>query len=102
MPQLQQIIDAAWEDRASITPANAKAEVREAVLETIELLDSGRLRVAEKVGGEWIIHQWAKKAVLLSFRLEDNDVIDDGYTRYYDKVPSKLAGYDRAAFQQAG
>jgi 2,3,4,5-tetrahydropyridine-2-carboxylate N-succinyltransferase len=102
MEQLQKIIDASWEDRAQITPANAKAEVRDAVLETIGLLDSGELRVAEKTGGKWVTNEWAKKAVLLSFRLEDNDVIDDGYTRYFDKVPSKFAGYDRATFQQAG
>ena len=59
-------------------------------------------RVAEKKDGQWVTNEWAKKAVLLSFRLEDNDGVDDGYTRYYDKVPSKFAGYDRAAFQQAG
>ena len=58
------------------------------------MLDSGRLRVAEKTGGKWVTNEWAKKAVLLSFRLEDNDVIDDGYTRYFDKVPSKFAGYE--------
>ena len=102
MEQLQKIIDSVWEERANLTPANAKAEVRDAVLETIELLDSGRLRVAEKTGGRWVTNEWAKKAVLLSFRLEDNDVIDDGYTRYFDKVPSKFAGYDRATFQKAG
>jgi len=102
MEQLQKIIDSVWEERANLTPANAKPEVRDAVLETIELLDSGRLRVAEKTGGKWVTNEWAKKAVLLSFRLEDNDVIDDGYTRYFDKVPSKFSGYDRATFQQSG
>jgi 2,3,4,5-tetrahydropyridine-2-carboxylate N-succinyltransferase len=102
MQQLQKTIDAAWEDRASITAASAKAEVRDAVLETVELLDGGKLRVAEKIGGKWVTNEWAKKAVLLSFRIEDNDVMDDGYTRYYDKVPSKFAGYDRNAFQEAG
>ena len=102
MEQLQKTIDAAWDDRASITPTSAKAEVRDAVLETIELLDSGKLRVAEKKGGKWVTSEWAKKAVLLSFRLEDNDVMEDGYTRYYDKVPSKFAGYDRNTFQDAG
>ena len=100
--QLQKTIDAAWDDRASITPTSAKAEVRDAVLETIELLDSGKLRVAEKKDGKWATNEWAKKAVLLSFRLEDNDVMEDGYNRYYDKVPSKFAGYDRETFQNAG
>jgi 2,3,4,5-tetrahydropyridine-2,6-dicarboxylate N-succinyltransferase len=102
MEQLQKTIDAAWDDRASISPTNAKPEIRDAVLETIELLDSGKLRVAEKKNGKWVTNEWAKKAVLLSFRLEDNDVMEDGYTRYYDKVPSKFAGYDRKTFQDAG
>jgi 2,3,4,5-tetrahydropyridine-2,6-dicarboxylate N-succinyltransferase len=102
MEQLQKTIDAAWDDRASISPTNAKPEIRDAVLETIELLDSGKLRVSEKKNGKWVTNEWAKKAVLLSFRLEDNDVMEDGYTRYYDKVPSKFAGYDRKTFQDAG
>ncbi|HEX2831185.1 MAG TPA: 2,3,4,5-tetrahydropyridine-2,6-dicarboxylate N-succinyltransferase [Burkholderiales bacterium] len=102
MEQLQKTIDAAWEDRASITPTSAKAEIRDAVLATIERLDSGKLRVAEKKNGKWVTNEWAKKAVLLSFRLEDNDVMEDGYTRYFDKVPSKFAGYDRKTFQDAG
>jgi 2,3,4,5-tetrahydropyridine-2-carboxylate N-succinyltransferase len=100
--ELQKTIDAAWEERASLSPESARPEIREAVLETIERLDAGKLRVAEKIDGNWVTHQWAKKAVLLSFRLEDNEVIDDGYTHYYDKVPSKFAGYDRATFQQLG
>jgi 2,3,4,5-tetrahydropyridine-2,6-dicarboxylate N-succinyltransferase len=86
--ELQKTIDAAWDDRASINPTSAKADIRDAVLETIERLDSGKLRVAEKKNGKWVTNEWAKKAVLLSFRLEDNDVMEDGYTRYYDKVPS--------------
>ncbi|HEV7802260.1 MAG TPA: 2,3,4,5-tetrahydropyridine-2,6-dicarboxylate N-succinyltransferase [Burkholderiales bacterium] len=102
MQQLQKTIDAAWEGRADITPANAKAEVRDAVRETIAMLDSGTLRVAEKIGGKWVTHEWAKKAVLLSFRLKDNDVLADGYSKYYDKVPSKFADYDAAAFEKAG
>ena len=102
MHPLQQTIDAAWEDRASVTPASAKPEVREAVRETIALLDSGGLRVAEKRGDEWIIHQWTKKAVLLSFRLRDNEVMRDGSSVYYDKVPSKFSGYDAAAFERGG
>jgi 2,3,4,5-tetrahydropyridine-2-carboxylate N-succinyltransferase len=99
---LRKTIDAAWENRASLAPESAATELREAVLETIELLDGGKLRVAEKIDGEWVTHQWAKKAVLLSFRLEDNEVIEDGYTHFYDKVPSKFAGYDRATFQDCG
>jgi 2,3,4,5-tetrahydropyridine-2-carboxylate N-succinyltransferase len=102
MEELKRIIDDAWEGRAGLTPASAKREIRDAVGETIALLDSGELRVAEKRGGEWVTHQWAKKAVLLSFRLKDNEVMGEGYTRYFDKVPSKFAEYDNAAFQAGG
>jgi 2,3,4,5-tetrahydropyridine-2-carboxylate N-succinyltransferase len=102
MQQLEKTIDAAWEERAEITATNARHEIREAVEETIDRLDSGKLRVAEKIGGAWVTHQWAKKAVLLSFRLQDNEVLDDGYSRYYDKVHSKFVGYDAARFQDAG
>jgi 2,3,4,5-tetrahydropyridine-2,6-dicarboxylate N-succinyltransferase len=100
--ELQKIIDAAWEDRANLTPTRAKPEIRDAVEATISRLDSGELRVAEKRGGEWITHQWVKKAVLLSFRLKDNALLQDGYSRYYDKVPSKFADYDAHAFAAAG
>ena len=102
MLQLQAVINAAWEERTSITPTNARGEVRDAVGETIAELDCGRLRVSEKVGGDWVTHQWVKKAVLLSFRLQENEVLSDGYSRYYDKVPSKFAGYDAARFAAAG
>ena len=94
----KQTIEAAWDGRAALSPANAPRELRQAVEEVIGGLDSGRLRVAEKADGQWITHQWLKKAVLLSFRLEDNRVIEGGATRYYDKVPSKFGpAYDFAA-----
>src|SRR5687768_12154553 len=102
MQQLQKVIDAAWDDRAAITPTSAKPEIRDAVNETIALLDSGRVRVAEKMNGKWVTHEWAKKAVLLSFRLHDNEVLEDGYSRYFDKVHSKFAGYEASKFQEAG
>jgi 2,3,4,5-tetrahydropyridine-2-carboxylate N-succinyltransferase len=89
----REVIETAWEARASLQPTK---ELRDAVEEAIAGLDSGRLRVAEKVGGEWITHQWLKKAVLLSFRLQDNRVIDG---KYYDKVPSKFESFD---FQNCG
>ena len=91
-------IESAWEGRASLTPSSASKALRDAVEEAIAGLDSGRLRVAEKVGSGWVTHQWLKKAVLLSFRLEDNRVMDAGPTRYYDKVPSKFGpSFDFAA-----
>ena len=102
MQELQKVIDGAWDERASITPTNAKPEVRDAVEETIERLDAGRLRVAEKTGGLWVTNEWAKKAVLLSFRLHDNEVLSDGYSRYYDKVPSKFASYTAETFAKGG
>jgi 2,3,4,5-tetrahydropyridine-2,6-dicarboxylate N-succinyltransferase len=102
MQELQKIVDAAWDERASITPVNAKAEVRDAVAETIAMLDRGTLRVAEKNAGRWIIHEWAKKAVLLSFRLQDNEVMADGALRYFDKVPSKFASYTAETFEKGG
>jgi 2,3,4,5-tetrahydropyridine-2-carboxylate N-succinyltransferase len=102
MQSLQKTIEAAWDARASITPDNAKVELREAVRDTIAMLDSGRLRIAEKAGDEWVTHQWAKKAVLLSFRLQDNAMLADGYSRYFDKVDSKFAAYETSTFQAAG
>ena len=99
---LQAAIEAAWEARADVTPASSA--VREVVEAALEMLDSGQVRVAEKVGGEWIVHQWLKKAVLLSFRLNDNAVIEHGAVGApaYDKVPSKFAGWDEARFREAG
>jgi 2,3,4,5-tetrahydropyridine-2-carboxylate N-succinyltransferase len=94
----KETIEAAWDGRATLTPANAPGTLRAAVEQALGGLDSGRLRVAEKAGGQWITHQWLKKAVLLSFRLEDNRVIEGAATRYYDKVPSKFGpAYDFAA-----
>jgi len=102
MSSLQAIIDEAFERRADINPNNAPREVREAVDTVIDKLDHGELRVAEKMGDDWVTHQWIKKAVLLSFRLEDNVVIDGGGTRYFDKVPSKFADYDQSRFAREG
>ncbi|VTP64190.1 2,3,4,5-tetrahydropyridine-2,6-dicarboxylate N-succinyltransferase [Leclercia adecarboxylata] len=73
---------------------------REAVNQVISLLDSGALRVAEKIDGQWVTHQWLKKAVLLSFRINDNQVIDGAESRYFDKVPMKFADYGRSAFPE--
>jgi 2,3,4,5-tetrahydropyridine-2-carboxylate N-succinyltransferase len=100
---LQSVIEEAWENRAAINPASAPAGVRPAVYEVIDQLDAGKLRVAEKKDGQWVVHQWIKKAVLLSFRLHDNQLIEaGGYTRFYDKVPGKFAGYSESDFQEGG
>ena len=102
MEPLQRIIESAWEERTTLTPAAAHTEAGAAVNEAIALLDSGRLRVAEKIEGRWVTHQWVKKAVLLSFRLQDNFVLKDGYTQYYDKVPPKFADLSADALQRGG
>ncbi|HTP62633.1 MAG TPA: 2,3,4,5-tetrahydropyridine-2,6-dicarboxylate N-succinyltransferase [Burkholderiales bacterium] len=96
---MNKIIDEAWENRGSINPSNAPRALRDAVEEVVAGLDAGKLRVAEKTGGKWVTHQWIKKAVLLSFRLEDNRVMDGGATRYYDKVASKFGSFD---FEKSG
>jgi 2,3,4,5-tetrahydropyridine-2,6-dicarboxylate N-succinyltransferase len=102
MNELQSIIEAAWEDRTSLNPGSAPAKIGAAVGEVIAGLDSGKLRVAEKVGSEWVVHQWLKKAVLLSFRLEDNVAMPGGVTQYYDKVPGKFAHYTHEDFARGG
>ncbi|MGD9951942.1 MAG: 2,3,4,5-tetrahydropyridine-2,6-dicarboxylate N-succinyltransferase [Burkholderiales bacterium] len=102
MEQAQRIIDQAWEERASLAPGKAPAPLREAIEFALSGLDAGSLRVAEKRGGEWITHQWLKKAVLLSFRLEDNRPMAGGFTQYYDKVPAKFSAYDAGDFARGG
>jgi len=89
MSELQSVIDAAWEERAGLSPAQAPGEVKEAVRNVLEALDRGELRVAEKIDGAWTTHQWIKKAVLLSFRLEDNREMAAGDLKFWDKVPLK-------------
>ena len=100
---LQSIIDTAFDNRAEISPATT-GEVREAVDEALNLLDSGQARVAEKIDGEWHVHQWLKKAVLLSFRLNDMTMIDGGPggAAWWDKVPPKFAGWTADDFRKAG
>ncbi|MEG0041923.1 MAG: 2,3,4,5-tetrahydropyridine-2,6-dicarboxylate N-succinyltransferase [Massilia sp.] len=88
---LQQTIEAAWEDRAQLSPTAAPAEVRDAVNHAIADLNAGRVRVAEKIDGTWTTHQWLKKAVLLSFRLNDNVEMRAGELGFFDKVPTKFS-----------
>lgn len=104
MDSRQHIIETAFEDRANINPANASSEVKITVNSVLTDLDQGKLRVASRVGEtqQWETHQWLKKAVLLSFRLEDNRLMDDGVTRYYDKVSPKFADYTEEDFKAGG
>ena len=98
--QLQQIIDTAWENRASISPAAAPKEVADAVEHVISDLNAGRLRVATREAvGQWTVHQWVKKAVLLSFRLKDNEFIRAGDLGFFDKVQTKFAHLDPEAMR---
>jgi 2,3,4,5-tetrahydropyridine-2-carboxylate N-succinyltransferase len=100
---LQQLIEDAFEHRADFSPTNAPTDVRQAVAEALDSLDSGKSRVAEKINGEWVVHQWLKKAVLLSFRLNDNEVqAGGGSIQYYDKVKTKFSDWTPAQFSAAG
>jgi len=102
MSNLQSIIEEAFERRADITPRNVETHVREAVEECIAMLDSGAARVADKASGDWVVNEWLKKAVLLSFRINDNEFIKGGFTNYYDKVESKFADYNTKDFRESG
>ncbi|MCZ6498440.1 MAG: 2,3,4,5-tetrahydropyridine-2,6-dicarboxylate N-succinyltransferase, partial [Gammaproteobacteria bacterium] len=100
------IIESAWERRSELSPRNVDSEVKAAIEHCIDGLDSGELRVAEyrneDGAGTWTVNEWLKKAVLLYFRIHDNQPIDAGHTQYFDKVPLKYANYDAGAFARAG
>ncbi|WP_456373194.1 2,3,4,5-tetrahydropyridine-2,6-dicarboxylate N-succinyltransferase [Thiolapillus sp.] len=102
MSNNQSIIEEAFEQRADITPRNVDTLVRDAIMETIEQIDAGSLRVAEPTDQGWQVNEWVKKAVLLSFRINDNEFMKGGFTNYYDKVPSKYADYNAREFRDAG
>ncbi len=103
MKNAQSIIEKAWDDRANVT-LKTKGDIRKAVEFTLAQLDSGKLRVAEKIDGSWHVNQWLKKAVLLSFRLNDMALIGGGpgKARWWDKVPSKFDGWTAKKFRDAG
>ena len=100
--KLRGIIDAAFEQRAQITPKSIPADVNAAIEASVALLDSGQARVAEKIDGKWIVNEWLKKAVLLYFRAHDNTVMEAGFTRFYDKVPMKYAQASEADLKAGG
>ncbi len=104
LADLQPVVEAAWDDRDNISPATQGAQ-RNAIEATLEALDNGTARVATKTDDGWVVNQWLKKAVLLSFRLNDMEMIEGGpgsNTNWYDKVPSKFAGWDENRFKKAG
>ncbi len=102
MNELEQTILTAWDNRAEITPTSVSPEIKKAILDSIQLLDSGKSRVAEPTENGWRVNQWLKMAVLLSFRIEDDQVMSDGFTHYYDKVESKFQNYTKEDFEQGG
>ena len=102
MSDLQTIIEDAFEHRAEINPRSVETHVKEAVLEALNLLDTGKQRVAAKAGGDWVVNQWLKKAVLLSFRIQDNYFMKGGFTNYFDKVDPKFADYSSRDFRESG
>lgn len=99
---LQSLIETSFENRMNFTPNNVPNEVKSAVVHTLELLDSGKARVAEKINGIWQTHQWLKKAVLLYFRIFDNYAMQDGLTQYFDKVPLKFQDKSAAELKASG
>jgi len=100
--ELQALIENAYERRSEIAPDRVNPELKSAILQVIDSLDSGALRVAEKRNGSWIVNEWIKKAVLLSFRIQENVVMEGSYTRFYDKVLPKFADYQITEFDKAG
>ncbi|MEE9343703.1 MAG: 2,3,4,5-tetrahydropyridine-2,6-dicarboxylate N-succinyltransferase, partial [Gammaproteobacteria bacterium] len=102
MTDIKTIIEEAFERRADITPRTVETHVKDATMEAIHLLDAGTARVAEKIDGNWVVNDWLKKAVLLSFRIKDNEFMKGGFTNYYDKVPSKFADSNEREFRAGG
>jgi 2,3,4,5-tetrahydropyridine-2,6-dicarboxylate N-succinyltransferase len=102
MNQIKNIIEEAFEHRANITIRSVDTVVKDAVMTAIDMLDSGKARVAEAHTGQWIVNEWLKKAVLLFFRIEDNAFLKGGYTNYWDKVPAKFADYNSRNFREGG
>ncbi|MDN5848314.1 MAG: 2,3,4,5-tetrahydropyridine-2,6-dicarboxylate N-succinyltransferase, partial [Nitrococcus sp.] len=102
MEQLRNIIEAAFEQRAELSPRTATPELLDAVAEALDLLDTGKARVAQKINAQWQVNQWLKKAVLLHFRLHDNKVMRDGLTHYFDKVAPKFADYNSRELAASG
>jgi 2,3,4,5-tetrahydropyridine-2-carboxylate N-succinyltransferase len=102
LQRLRSIIDAAFERRASLSPRQTPGELDEALQECLTLLDRGELRVAEPRDGGWVVNEWLKKAVLLSFRVRENHLVDGGFTRFYDKVPLKYAAASEEELRAGG
>lgn len=99
---LRSIIEQAFDNQTSLSPQHTPPEIKEAIDTAIQLLDQGKARIAEKINGQWQIHQWLKKAVLLYFRTHDNAILPAEFTQFYDKVPLKYSSYSQDEFKSAG
>ncbi len=99
---LQPIIERAFDKRAEISPSNVDSEVKNAILKTIQGLDQGEIRVAEHTDGQWKVNEWAKKAVLLYFRINDNQPLSAGFAQFYDKVPMKFSDQSQSDLADYG
>lgn len=102
MSALRPLIETAFDERATLSPGKAPAELMAAIQAVIHDLDTGKARIAEKIDGQWVVHEWLKKAVLLYFKTHDNNVISAGYTQFYDKVPLKFQGLSNAELAASG
>ncbi len=102
MLSLQSIIETGFNERATLSPNNVSPDLKNAVSDIIELLDSGKARIAEKINGQWHVNEWLKKAVLLYFRIHDNEIIQNSFTHYFDKVPLKFKQHSHETFVSAG
>lgn len=102
MSQLEFLINEAFENRNEISPTSVSPEIKEAIAESLDLLNAGKERVAEKQNGTWVVNQWLKKAVLLSFKVSENRVMEGGSTRYFDKVETRFSNYTPKDFAAAG
>jgi 2,3,4,5-tetrahydropyridine-2-carboxylate N-succinyltransferase len=102
MQQLQAIIEDAFANRMQLSPQTASTEIKQAIATAIELLDSGKVRVAEKIAGQWRVHQWLKKAVLLYFCTQNNQLMRGSYLNHFDKIPPKYQQYAQDEFAASG
>ena len=102
MTELTGIIENAFEQRGEINSQSVNADLKNAIDTTIDLLDQGKIRVAKKINGEWVVNQWVKKAVLLSFKIYESSPVDGQFTQYFDKVPLKYANYSEAQLKESG
>jgi len=102
MEKLRETIEKAFDNRAQLSPHTVDNKIKGAINEALRLLDTGKARVAEKIDGNWYVNQWLKKAVLLSFRITENQIFEEGYTKFYDKVPLKYKKATHQTFQEEG